>query len=204
MGVKKADRRVCRTRRSLSDALVGLILEKRYDAITVQNLIDRADVGRSTFYAHYRDKEDLFLTDWKRLLDAFVGRVDWDGVGRGRFFPLRDLLGHAREFHHFYMALARSRKTEWLFRTGQRHLTESVEKSLGSWLAGRPRPSVPVTVLSGYVAREIMAQTKWWLDRNMPCTPERMDEIFHELVVPGLRSALKCDEAGRAETGPAG
>jgi AcrR family transcriptional regulator len=50
------DRRILRTRRSLLDALVGLILEKGYEAVTVQDVIDRADVGRSTFYAHFHDK----------------------------------------------------------------------------------------------------------------------------------------------------
>jgi len=57
---KKADRRTNRTRRSLSTALVDLVKEKRFDDITVQNVIDRADVGRSTFYSHFRDKDDLF------------------------------------------------------------------------------------------------------------------------------------------------
>src|SRR5437867_644732 len=53
------DRRVRRTTRALIEALVALVLEKRYDAITIQDLLDRADVGRSTFYAHYRGKDDL-------------------------------------------------------------------------------------------------------------------------------------------------
>lgn len=186
----KVDRRVCRTRRSLSGALVELILEKRYSSITVQNVIDRAGVGRSTFYAHFRGKEDLFLTDWKRLLDGFVRRIEWENAAGGRVFPVRELFGHVQEFHHFYRALARSRKTGWLFRTGLGHLSESVERSLDSWLTGKPRPSVPLPVLSNYLASEVMALLKWWLEREMPHTPERMDEMFHELVGPGLRAAL--------------
>jgi AcrR family transcriptional regulator len=192
---KKDDRRVCRTRRSLRGALVELILEKRFDAITVQNVIDRADVGRSTFYAHYRDKEDLFLTDWKRLLDEFVRRIEWEKAAGGQFIPLQWLLSHVQEFHHFYRALARSRKTDWLFKTGQSHLSKSIENSLSAWLANKPQPSVPTPVLSNYLANEIMALLKWWLDHQMPHTPERMDEMFHELVVPGLRSTLKSVEA---------
>jgi AcrR family transcriptional regulator len=53
------DRRAARTRRSLHQALISLILRKGYDAITVQEIIDEADIGRATFYAHYRGKEDL-------------------------------------------------------------------------------------------------------------------------------------------------
>src|ERR1700675_2416626 len=58
---RKPDRRIRRTRSLLSDALVALMQEKSIDKITVQDVLDRATVGRSTFYLHYRDKDDLFL-----------------------------------------------------------------------------------------------------------------------------------------------
>ena len=57
----KIDRRIRRTRDTLGDALVELIREKPFDSITVQEILDRAGVGRSTFYTHYSDKQDLFL-----------------------------------------------------------------------------------------------------------------------------------------------
>jgi AcrR family transcriptional regulator len=60
----KQDRRSQRTRHLLSEALVSLIREKGYDTITVSDLIDRANIGRSTFYSHYRDKDDLFVGEW--------------------------------------------------------------------------------------------------------------------------------------------
>src|SRR5258707_301232 len=59
-GNEPADRRVRRTRRALREALVALIVERGYEKVTVQDVLDRADIGRSTFYAHYRDKDDLF------------------------------------------------------------------------------------------------------------------------------------------------
>src|SRR5580765_1920865 len=65
----KADRRSERTRQLLSAALIELMLEQRYDEITVQNIIDRANIGRSTFYAHYLDKEDLLVSGFTRVLD---------------------------------------------------------------------------------------------------------------------------------------
>lgn len=187
---KKADRRSSRTRRSLRDALIELILEKRYDSITVQNVIDRADVGRSTFYAHYRDKEDLFLSDWEAMLDGFARHIEWHNAGAGRVVPITGLFRHVQEFHHFYIALARSRKTDLLFKTGNSYLTQSIENSLTPFLADRPQPTVPKPVLSNYLASEILALLRWWLDNNMPYPPERMDEIFHELVMPGFCASL--------------
>ena len=57
MATKAPDRRVQRTRKLLQDALMALILEKGYEAVTIQDIIDRANVGRSTFYAHFLDKQ---------------------------------------------------------------------------------------------------------------------------------------------------
>jgi AcrR family transcriptional regulator len=188
---KKCDRRTSRTRRSLSDALIELILEKPYDAITVQNVLDRADVGRSTFYSHYRDKEDLFLSDWEGLLDGVNRHIEWGNAKGERFVPVQELFRHVQEAHHFYRALARSRKTDLLFKTGPDYLARSIEAKLTSLLADKPHPPVPVPVLSNYLAGEIFNLLKWWLDHNMPYPPERMDQIFHELVMPAFRSVLE-------------
>jgi AcrR family transcriptional regulator len=195
MKSKTSDRRTDRTRRALRKALVELILEKRYDAITVQDVIDRANVGRSTFYAHYRDKEDLFLSDWEGLLEAFVRGSNWQNMADGRVMPIKELFGHVQEFHHFYRALVRSRKTVWLFKTGQSYLTKSIEDVLTARLADAPPPSVPLPILSSYLASSMLNLLKWWLDHNMPYTPERMDEIFHRLIMPGCQSVLPSVEA---------
>src|SRR5688572_18597064 len=67
MAAKKEDRRVQRTRKLLQEALIALVLEKGYEAVTVQDIIDRANVGRSTFYAHFLDKQQLFLSGFEQL-----------------------------------------------------------------------------------------------------------------------------------------
>ena len=68
---KKLDRRVQRTRQLLQDALIAMVIEKGYDAVTIQDIIDRANVGRATFYAHFADKQTLLtsrLEDLRGLL----------------------------------------------------------------------------------------------------------------------------------------
>ena len=194
---RKHDRRASRTRRSLSEALVELIKEKRFDDITVQNVIDRADVGRSTFYTHFRDKEDLFQKDWERFLDDYAQQFAWDKVNSGRFVPVEHLFAHLHEYHHFYKGLVRSRKTDAVFKSGLSYLSKRIDNSLTLFLEGKPQPSVPIPILSHFLASQIFALLKWWLDHNMPCPPKHMDEIFHELVAPGFRAALGgSNEAG--------
>ena len=193
---KRDDRRTRRTQRALKDALVQLIQEKHYDKITVQNLIDRANVGRSTFYAHYRDKESLFRSDWEGFLDAVADHIPWQNVFKGgRFIPLKEILCHMLELRVFCMALARSRKIDSLFKSGTTHLAKKFEEGLAAQLSSqsitRSQTGVPLTVLSHFLASAIFSQIKWWLDNGMSPAPERMDEIFHELVMPGFRAALR-------------
>ena len=75
MQSKAPDRRIQRTRKVLHEALVQLIFEKGNDKVTVQAVLDRANVGRSTFYAHYQDLEDLFLSGFENLWSLFEGHL---------------------------------------------------------------------------------------------------------------------------------
>jgi AcrR family transcriptional regulator len=190
---KTKDRRSARTQRSLSEALVELIKEKRFDEITVQEVIDRADVGRSTFYSHFRDKEDLFQKDWERFLGGLAQHIDWEKAGHGSFVPVVYLFGHLQEYHHFYQSLVRSGKTDHVFKSGLTYLSQQIEAELTSRLRGKPAPAIPIPILANYLASELFALLKWWLDSGMPYPPERMDEIFHHLVTPTFRTVLAND-----------
>src|SRR3954464_12204566 len=88
----KMDRRISRTRDTLGDALVELIHEKTFDEITVQEVLDRAGVGRSTFYAHYRDKQDLFLSDVEDFLELMSGLLTRHNVSLKRVAPRRRIV----------------------------------------------------------------------------------------------------------------
>jgi len=73
--VANTDRRIRRTCKSLHEALISLLLEKNYDEITVQEILDRTDVGRSTFYAHFEGKDELLVSgihDLRITLDFAV------------------------------------------------------------------------------------------------------------------------------------
>ena len=186
---KKTDRRIQRTRHSLTHAMVDLVTEKRFDDITVQNLIDRADIGRSTFYTHFRDKEDLFQKNWEGFLEFCVEQIDWTRVGDGSFFPVLFLFEHLQEVQPFYRGLVLSRKSESLMKTGAEYLSQKLGEGLQANL--KYHPSIPIPILANYLATELFALLKWWLDQGMPYSPERMDQIFHELVNPAFQSASR-------------
>ncbi len=189
---RKPDRRTQRTRRQLSGALVDLIKEKRFDDITVQNVIDRAGVGRSTFYSHFRDKEDVFERQWEQFIERLAGQINWAKVGTGSFVPVRSLFQHLQEAQSFYRGLVRSRKIDPIFKSGIEYLSHQIEAALKRRVV---KTSIPNPILSNYLASELFALLKWWLDAGMPYTPESMDEIFHRLINPSFKSALGIADA---------
>lgn len=196
---KGSDRRTQRTRRRLSSALVELVKEKRFDDITVQNVIERADVGRATFYSHFRDKEDLFEQQWEQFNERLAQQIDWDKAGKDSFVPVASFFQHLQEVQPFYRGLVRSRKIDAMFKRGIEYLTNHIETALNQRLKPRARPvDVPIPILSNYLASEFFALLKWWLDAGMPYTPESMDKVFHRLINPTVKSALRITETKSA------
>lgn len=187
---RKLDRRSNRTQETLKRALIELILEKHYDDITVQDILDRANIGRSTFYTHFRDKEDLFRQDWEGFLCFLTQQFNFENIKKGSFVPIKALFQHLKDFHPLYRALVRSRKIDQVFKFGQNHLAKAIQNKLTILLPANKELLVPIPILSNYLANEIFNLLKWWLDQNMPYTPERMDEIFHRLITPGFRDVL--------------
>lgn len=187
---KTDDRRSRRTRGRLNSAMVELITEKRFDDITVQNVIDRADVGRATFYTHFRDKEDLFEQQWEQFNLHLAGQIKWDKAGKDSFFPVKFFFQHLQESQSFYQGLVRSGKVEKIFKSGVEYLSQNIEAALHQKFTTR-QVAIPVPVLSHYLANEFFGLLKWWLDAQMPYPPEAMDAMFHRLVNPTIKSALQ-------------
>jgi AcrR family transcriptional regulator len=177
------DRRVRRTRVALTNALVELVLKKRYAAITIQDLLDRADVGRSTFYAHYRGKDDLLLGSFQHMLRALDASVERDPPGRRRVAPVRELFAHVGEFRRFLRAVAQARMLDRLFQAG----TELMAASIATRITPpRPRmgiPAVPPLVVAHGWAGTLFALLRWWLENDTPYTPDQMDALYHAMVL---------------------
>lgn len=186
-----ADRRVLRTRRALTHALIHLVTEKRYKAITVQDLLDRADVGRSTFYAHYRGKDDLLLRSFEAMLDMLdrqvgpVGAPTEEGSGRPRVAPVRELFHHVGSAQGFHRSLARAHMLDRLYQVGTDRLTVTIERRLAALPELPGREDAPPALTARAFAGMLFALLRWWVDEEAPETPERMEEIYHSIVLPG-------------------
>ena len=179
------DRRVRRTRRALVDALVALVMEKGYEAITVQDLLDQADIGRSTFYAHYRGKDDLLIRSFERMLDSIDGVLDQERSAR--VAAVSELFLHVQHFRGFRGELDRAHMLDRTYDAGVERMTQSIARRLAARSHGNG--SVPIPIVARAWAGALFAMLKWWALRGTSSySAAEMDSIFHGLVtgsVPG-------------------
>ena len=184
------DRRVRRTRKALHDALLTLMTEKSYDAVTVQDIIDRADVGRSTFYSHFTDKRDLLDSGFEDL-DQLLARPAARGEGLLRFsLPL---MQHAHSHRRLARALVARRGANPVHDRFHQVLTSTIRAELDQLVAQHERAARADDLTVDYIAGALLAVITSWLDTAPHKTPSEVDAQFHTLVDPGLRAALQLD-----------
>jgi AcrR family transcriptional regulator len=191
----KTDRRVERTRQLLQDALVSLILEKGYQKITIQDIIDRANVGRSTFYSHYRDKEDLLFSGFDELahdLHRHMRSPDATGNSQGHLLHSLEFFIHAFNNKELYMAITESGGGELLLDIARQHMQKHIEVHLSQF--SYIGEEIPLPVITNFLAGSLQTMIIWWLEEKMPYKPEEMDDMFNALAMPGVRRMINTED----------
>ena len=179
---KKIDARVRRTRDALGDALVTLMQEKPFDSITVQDVLDLAGVGRSTFYTHYSDKDDLLMSDADEFFEGLAMALSVHGDKSERVFPVKEFFAHIIEARQFVAALKNSGKIQENFELAQGHFARGIERRLGEIPKAAGLSSSERALRGVAHAGALLSLLTWWIDRGMKETPEEMDNLFHRMV----------------------
>ena len=182
----KTDRRVRRTRDTLGDAIVELIREKPFDDITVQEILDRAGVGRSTFYEHYRDKDDLFLSDVEEFFEWLSTMLTRSGAPSRRLVPLAELLSHLADVRDFYAAMVASGKIADVNELGRGIFARSIEERLRQ--AGVKAEPAQLAAQAHALTGSMFALIDWWMDRGMKTDTREVDAMFHSMAWSGIQS----------------
>ena len=190
MTQQREDRRSQRTQQALMEALIALLAVKHYDEISVNDIIERANVGRSTFYAHYQSKDDLLKSGFERVLDMLIQHISFGEADQDLQLDTTQLFRHAQGHYELYRTLVWGSGFEILTKDGHAALSAKFQESLTQLLSGKPEPPVPLAVLSYSMAGTLLILLKWWLDNKMPYSAEYMDEIFQQLVMSSARNIL--------------
>lgn len=184
------DRRSQRTQQALIDALIALLSIKHYDAISIQDIVEKANVGRSTFYAHYQTKDDLLIMGFGRVLDMLLEFVVLSETNNHLELDTTSLFQHARGHYELYKTLAWGSGLDILIRDGHNSLRLKVQERLTQFKTGKDLSSDALSILSYHLAGSLLLLLKWWLDNKMPNSPEQMNEMVQQLVMPGIRITL--------------
>jgi AcrR family transcriptional regulator len=185
---KKTDARVRRTRDALGDALIALMQEKPFDTITVQEVLDRAHVSRSTFYSHYSDKDDLLMSDAEEFFEALSMALSAHDDKSDRVFPVKEFFTHLADVQPFYKALVKSGKFQENMELARGHFARGIERRLSELPRARSIPSNELPAIAFTHAGALLSLLSWWLDRGMREPPEQMDNLFHRMVWNGVSS----------------
>jgi AcrR family transcriptional regulator len=182
------DRRAARTRKALHSAFMSLILRKGYDETTVQDIIDEADVGRSTFYGHYTGKEDLLRRGFETLRRelAEAQRVARSRPDRSQAGPLGFSLAmfeHAAGYADIFRALVGGRGGTVAVNEIRNVIAELVRKELAG---SRNDGGVARELVVQFVVGAFISVLTWWLERRPRLTPSEVDALFRQLVLRGV------------------
>jgi len=182
---QKTDARVRRTRNALGDALIALMQEKPFDTITVQDVLDRAHVSRSTFYTHYSDKDDLLMSDAEEFFEALSMALSSQGDKSDRVFPVQEFFAHLGDVQPFFKALVKSGKYQENMDLARGHFARGIERRLAELPRGKSIPPNDRPAIAFAHAGALLSLLTWWLDRGMRESPSEMDELFHRMVWNG-------------------
>jgi AcrR family transcriptional regulator len=184
---RKPDQRIRRTCERLGSALIALIQEKPIAEVTVQDVLDRASVGRSTFYLHYSDKDDLLLSQLEMFLETMSTALSVRKEESRRVAPVAELFAHIGSQNKLYRVLADSGHLNQFFDLAQGYFARGIERRLreSGRLSTLPQRELPARASA--LAGSLLSLLRWWLDRGEKESPTAMDELFHRMVWTGLQ-----------------
>lgn len=175
----KEDRRITRTRKLLTEALISLSLEKGYQNVTIRDITDRAGVGYATFFRHYNAKEALLVDVLETFLEEVVDLVIQQAAEQDAAASGRIVFEHAQKHSELYLLLMASRGASDLLDRVYDVATAGITRT------AKPRAdaAVPFEVAVNHIVYSFLGLISWWLQHDMPYSPERMGQIYADLIM---------------------
>jgi AcrR family transcriptional regulator len=185
------DRRVQKTRQILQKAIMELIVEKGFKSITVQDILDKANVGRSTFYAHYQDKGELLhscFEEFHKLMEQHALNLS---EGNPSSYSLEFNTGFILKFLKFAEQNRQLLKAllaqEDLSETIKNSLFESVYGPVKRNLGTQKNNQIPPEFVVQYFVNACFGAIKWWITNDMPYTADEVDNYIKQLTIPAIK-----------------
>lgn len=192
MTEQKLDRRVQRTRSLLNKALMDLIQEKGYDNVTIEDITERANLGRTTFYLHYQSKDDLLIDHH----DDLASQLNLDSLNREQLLgaePQAEMVAFLQQLNQsveIYEAFTKAKEAAFIMHNVRERTMNNLRESLTKAFP-ETVPSPPLELLAQYIVGAQFSLLDWWVTNETAYTPEQVATMLHQ-----LRSAIVRDAYG--------
>jgi len=190
--MNSSDRRVRRTQKLLGDALIALALEKEYEAITIQEITDRADVGYRTFFRHYSDKDELLKDVLSTIRDEMRELMAPPSIE-----SLTDPNGQVADFLEGAILFRHVQKNSDLYRVllfSNRGLVQPLKAFAIQELKANYAPlldtDIPFDIIANHIISGMITLLRWWLENDMCHSPEEMGQYASGLIFQPTRDLL--------------
>jgi AcrR family transcriptional regulator len=187
--MEKLDRRIRRTQQLLGDSLVSLIVEKGYEAVTIKDITDRADVAYVTFYRHYKDKDQLLMQRLQESLGELTEHIETAARQAKKEFSTENegllIFKHVQQHSTLYGTLLSSRGGH----QGSSRVRKRTQDLIALSFLKNCSPlhdtsyAIPAEVAAHHIAASLLALIEWWLENDMPYSVERMAQIYSKLII---------------------
>jgi len=174
---------------------MSLSLEKKYESITVQEILDRADVGRSTFYMHFQDKDELLVSGFQHLQSLLKSALEASAALPGKSYERiigfsLAMFEHVVEYRRVIRALLGSNAEAVVRRHIHSALIAVIGQEVKMELQRRKRGNCPVSpeLLTHFLVSTYISVLIWWLNSRTPLSPKQIDAAYRHLVLPCLAS----------------
>ena len=201
----RTERRVARTKAAIEDAFVALVLEQGYERVAVEDITDRADLARATFYAHYPNKEAVLFSVSNRLVEDLMSRIayqggPWNVVRRD---AIQTAYKHAADNPGLYRACMSDTRTRQAYLSIVSRYAEQNFRDRLTALGRQPRIPVPV-MARGFVGATL-AILEAWLAGELEGDVEQLASMALDLFIAGgaWANGIRLDEVGYSTGSPA-
>jgi AcrR family transcriptional regulator len=205
---RRLDRRVQRTRKLLREALMALILEEGYDAISIQDITEKANLGRATFYLHFKDKDELLLEVMDEFIQDFLQQVPQLSQAQWRLDDpkaIEKLFDFAADHYDLYRIMIIGSGGITASRQLQRTMADNIRDCIDEEMETLGvDPIISPDFIANHFAGSLLGTIYWWLDNDLPYTVEEMAEMFQIInkqdrdTLMGLNSETRSEKAEKS------
>jgi len=190
---KHIDRRVQKTRKLLKDALVTLILEKGFEAVTIQEILDRANVGRSTFYIHFQNKHELLHSCFEDFFDLFEKHNPGSSNGKRNSGDLNEcdlilnLLRLVEQNKRLFKALLRKDGITMLHPV-YHYIFTYIDEAIKKLILNKKQTPLQLEMAAHYITSAFIGTLTWWVYKDMTCTAEEMSGYLKQFIMHDIKN----------------